>query len=117
MLFTACLLGAAVLGGFVGSCCAKGRRTGDCEARVADIEERLDALADHVMEELKLVKDRHVRLAEGVDAFQTRCLEQEQAIHAQLDEHDLLIGETPEDGLLGRVGALEEAKRKEEKHD
>ena len=40
------------------------------------------------------------------------CLEQEQAIHAQLDEHEFLIGETPTGGLLGRVGALEDAARK-----
>ena len=93
MLFTACLLGAAVLGGFIGSCCAKGRRDdGDHGRRLADMEDRLDALADHVMD-------------------------QEQAIHAQLNEHDLLIGETPNDGLLGRVGALEEAKLKEARGD
>ena len=89
LLFTACLLGAAVLGGFVGSCCAKKREDQpDHERRIAELEDRLDALADHVMD-------------------------QEQAIHAQLNEHDLLIGETPNDGLLGRVGALEEARRKE----
>ena len=88
LLFTACLLGAAVLGGFVGSCCAKGRRTGDCEARVAELEERLDALADHSMNEEHRLRER-------------------------VDELEFLVGETPTGGLLGRVGALEDAARKE----
>ena len=117
MLFTACLLGAAVLGGFIGSCCAPWRRTGDCEARVAELEERLDALADHCMEEVKSIRARATALENGLDAFQTHVLEQEQAIHAQLDEHEFLIGETPTGGLLGRVGALEEAARKEAQDD
>ena len=90
MLFTALLLGAAVLGGFVSSCCAKKREDQpDHERRIADLEDRLDALADHVMD-------------------------QEQVLRERLDEHDLLIGETPEDGLLGRVGKLEEAQRTHE---
>ena len=89
LLFTGLLLGAAVLGGFVGSCCASKRRDdGGHEARIADMEDRLDALADHVMD-------------------------QTHAIREQVNEHELLIGETPNDGLLGRVGALEEARRKE----
>ena len=113
LLFTACLLGAAVLGGFVGSCCSKGRQAGNYEGRIAELEDRLDALADHAMEEAKNVKARVASLENGMDAFQTHCLEQEQAIHAELDEHEFLIGETPAGGLLGRVGALEEKARKE----
>ena len=31
LLFTACLLGAAVLGGFVGSCCARKRQDDEDE--------------------------------------------------------------------------------------
>ena len=90
LLFTACLLGAAVLGGFIGSCCAKKREDQpDHERRIAELEERLDSLADHVMD-------------------------QEQVLRERLDEHDMLIGETPEDGLLGRVGKLEEAERTHE---
>ena len=117
LLFTACLLGAAVLGGFVGSCCAKGRQAGDHEGRIAELEDRLDALATHCMEEVKSVRARATALENGLDAFQTHVLEQEQAIHAQLDEHELLIGDTPTGGLLGRVGALEEAKLKEARGD
>jgi hypothetical protein len=49
-----------------------------------------------------------------MDAFQTHCLEQEQAIHAELDEHEFLIGDTPTGGLLGRVGALEDAQKAKE---
>ena len=90
LLFTACLLGAAVLGGFVGNCCAKGRRDdGDHGRRLADLEDRLDALADH-------------------------CMEEGQRLRERVSECELLIGETPEDGLLGRVGNLEEARRRED---
>jgi outer membrane murein-binding lipoprotein Lpp len=113
LLFTALLLGAAVLGGFIGACCSKGRQAGDHEGRIAELEDRLDALADHCMEEAKNVKARVGALEDAMDAFQTHCLEQEQAIHAELDEHEFLIGDTPTGGLLGRVGALEEKARKE----
>ena len=88
LLFTACLLGAAVLGGFIGSCCSKGRQAGDHEGRIAELEDRLDALADH-------------------------CMSEEHRLRERVDELEFLIGETPTGGLLGRVGALEEARRKE----
>jgi len=88
LLFTACLLGAAVLGGFIGSCCsAKRREDGGHEARIAELEDRLDALADHGMEEEHKLRER-------------------------LKEVEFLIGDTPTGGLLGRVGALEDAARK-----
>jgi hypothetical protein len=88
ILFTALLLGAAVLGGFIGACCSRGRQAGDHEGRIAELEERLDGLADHAMEEEHKLRER-------------------------VDELEFLIGETPTGGLLGRVGALEEATRKE----
>ena len=88
LLFTACLLGAAVLGGFVGSCCSKGRQAGDHEGRIAELEDRLDALADHAMEDAHKLRER-------------------------VDELEFLVGDTPTGGLLGRVGALEDAARKE----
>jgi hypothetical protein len=89
LLFTACLLGAAVFGGFIGACCSKGRQAGDHEGRIAELEERLDALADH-------------------------CMEQDQAIRERVAECELLIGDTPTGGLLGRVGALEDAQKTHE---
>ena len=89
LLFTACLLGAAVFGGFVGSCCSKGRQAGDHEGRIAELEERLDALADH-------------------------CMEQDQAIRERVAECELLIGDPPTEGLLGRVSALEDAQKTHE---
>ena len=89
LLFTGLLLGAAVLGGFIGSCCGSKRREDGCghEARIAELEERLDALADHSMEEEHKIRER-------------------------VDELEFLIGETPTGGLLGRVGALEDARKK-----
>lgn len=89
LLFTACLLGAAVLGGFIGACCSKGRQAGDHEGRIAELEERLDALADH-------------------------CMEQDQAIRERVAECELLIGDPPTEGLLGRVSALEDAQKTHE---
>lgn len=102
LLFTACLLGAAVLGGFIGSCCSKGRQAGDHEGRIAELEDRLDALADHCMEEGKRLKDRTGSLEDHM-----------QGIFERLYEVEMLVGDTPTGGLLGRVGALEEAKREE----
>ena len=81
LLFTACLLGAAVLGGFVGSCCAK-RRQDDEEA--IQIKNRLEYL-------------------------ETRT----QKMDERLYDCEMLVGETPNDGLLNRVAKLEEASRKE----
>lgn len=89
LLFTACLLGAAVLGGFVGACCSKGRQAGDHEGRIAELEDRLDALADHAMNEEHKLRER-------------------------VDELEFLVGETPTGGLLGRVGALEDAQKTHE---
>ena len=88
LMFTALLLGAAVLGGFIGDCCSKGRQAGDHEGRIAELEDRLDALADH-------------------------CMDEEHKLRERVDELEFLIGDTPTGGLLGRVGALEEAARKE----
>ena len=89
LLFTALLLGAAVLGGFVGSCCSKGRQAGDHEGRIAELEDRLDTLADH-------------------------CMEQDQAIRERVAECELLIGDPPSEGLLGRVSALEDQQKAHE---
>lgn len=90
LLMTGLLILAALAGGVIGSACGRKRNEPDAEVdgRIADLEDRLDALADHVMD-------------------------QTHAIREMVNEHELLIGETPNDGLLGRVGALEEARRKE----
>ena len=114
LIFTGLILLAGLAGGLIGSACGKRRNAPDIEARIAELEERLDALADHALEEVKSVRARATALENGLDAFQVHCLEQEQAIHAQLDEHDFLIGDTPTGGLLGRVGALEDAQKTHE---
>ena len=113
LIFTWLILLAGLAGGLIGSACGRRRNAPDIEGRIAELEDRLDALADHCMEEGKRLKARIASLEDSMDAFQTHCLEQEQAIHAELDEHEFLIGDTPTGGLLGRVGALEEAARKE----
>lgn len=101
LLFTGLLLGAALAGGYFGSCCVKKRNTPDIEARIAELEDRLDALATHCMDEGKRLKDRTGRLEDHM-----------QGVCECLHDCEMLIGDTPTGGLLGRVGALEEAARK-----
>ena len=111
LLFTGLLLGAAVLGGFIGACCSKGRQAGDHEGRIAELEDRLDALATHCMEEGKRLKDR---MGSNEDMAQRRW-EWMGGVETRVSELEFLVGDTPTGGLLGRVGALEEAARKEAK--
>lgn len=116
LLFTACLLGAAALGGFVGSCCSKGRQAGDHEGRIAELEERLDALATHCMEEDKRLKTDISDVDIRADELHDHYLDLKRILAEQNDrlaECELLIGDTPTGGLLGRVGALEDKARKE----
>ena len=117
LLFTACLLGAAVLGGFIGACCSKGRQAGDHEGRIAELEDRLDALATHCMDEGRRLRtdisDVDIRADELHDHYtDVKRLLAEQ--NDRLNECELLIGETPTGGLLGRVGALEDAQKTHE---
>ena len=44
LMFTGLLLLSALVGGLVGAACAKGRQAGDHEGRIAELEDRLDAL-------------------------------------------------------------------------
>ena len=89
LIFTGLILLAGLAGGLIGNACAKGRQAGDHEGRIAELEDRLDALATHSMDE-------------------------EHKLRGRLDEVEFLIGETPTGGLLGRVGALEEAQKTHE---
>ena len=84
LIFTGLILLAGLAGGLIGSACGKRRNAPDIEARIAELEERLDALADHAMEEEHRLRER-------------------------VDELEFLVGDTPTGGLLGRVGALEDA--------
>lgn len=107
LLFTACLLGAAVLGGFVGSCCAKSRQS-------EDMNEKLQALQDRV-EFLETKGQHHEERLCLCERYDGESAQRVHDLEEQVNEHELLIGETPTGGLLGRVGALEEAARKEAK--
>ena len=89
LLFTGLLILAATAGGVIGSACGKKKNAPDVEGRLADLEDRMDALADH-------------------------CMEEGQRLRERVSECELLIGETPDDGLLNRVAKLEESRRKEQ---
>ena len=110
-MFTACLLCAAVFGGFVGACCGSKRRGDEGhEARIAELEDRLDALADHCMDEIKKLKDR----AGSYEDKMQGVWEWAGELDERLKEAELLIGDTPAGGLLGRVSALEDAQKTHE---
>ena len=89
LIFTGLVLLSGLAGGLIGSCCAKSRTAPEIEGRIADLEDRMDALADH-------------------------CMEEGQRLRERVSECELLIGETPDDGLLNRVAKLEESRRKEQ---
>lgn len=103
LLFTACLLGAAVLGGFIGSCCAKSRQS-------EDMNEKLQALQDRVefLETKGQDHEERLCLCERYDGESAQRIHE---LEERASESELLIGETPNEGLLGRVGKLEEAER------
>lgn len=105
LLFTGLLVLAATAGGVIGSACARKKNAPDVEGRLADLEDRLDALASHCMEQ-----DHRIGHCERYDGESAQRIHE---LEERASESELLIGETPDEGLLGRVGALEEARRKE----
>ena len=105
LLFTGLLLGAALTGGYFGSCCARSRQSEDAAQKLQALQDRIEFLETKTQD-----ADERLCLCERYDG------ESAQRIHdleERVAECDLLIGETPNDGLLNRVGALEEARRKE----
>lgn len=115
-VFTGLILLAGLAGGLIGSACGKRRNAPDVEGRLAELEDRLDALATHCMDEGRRLRtdisDVDIRVDELHDHYtDVKRLLAEQ--NDRLGECELLIGDTPTGGLLGRVGALEEAARKE----
>lgn len=75
LMFTGLLLLSALVGGLVGAACAKGRQAGDHEGRIAELEDRLDALATHCMDEGKRLRSRISSLANSMDALRPRHAE------------------------------------------
>lgn len=106
LLFTGLLLGAALTGGYFGSCCARSRQSEDVAQKLQALQDRVEFLEtktqDH--EERLCLCERY----DGESAQRIHDLEERVA------ESELLIGETPDDGLLGRVAKLEEAERTHE---
>jgi hypothetical protein len=101
LIFTGLILLAGLAGGLIGSACGKRRNAPEVEGRIAELEDRLDALAAHCMDEGKRLKDRTGILEDHM-----------QGVCECLHDCEMLIGDTPTGGLLGRVGALEDMARK-----
>lgn len=115
-IFTGLILLAGLAGGLIGSACGKRRNAPDIEGRIAELEERLDALATHCMDEGRRLRTDISDVDIRADELHDHYLDLKRIFAEQndrLNECELLIGETPTGGLLGRVGALEEAARKE----
>ena len=105
LLFTGLLLGAALAGGYFGACC-KSRHGEELAKRVQALQDRLEFLETKAEDH-----EERLCLCERTEAENIhRIYDCEQ----RLAECELLIGETPNDGLLGRVGELEDARRKEQ---
>ena len=100
LIFTGLILLAGLAGGLIGSACGKRRNEPELEGRLAELEDRLDALATHCMDEGKRLKDRTGSLEDHL-----------QSVFERLYEVEMLVGDTPAGGLLGRVSALEDYRK------
>ena len=105
LLFTGLLLGAALTGGYFGACCAKSRQSEDLAQKLQALRDRVEFLETKVQD-----ADERLCLCERYDGESAQRIHE---LEERASESELLIGETPDDGLLGRVGALEDARRKE----
>ena len=106
LLFTGLLLGAALTGGYFGSCCARSRQSEDVAQKLLALRDRVEFLETKTQD-----ADERLCLCERYDAESAQRIHE---LEERVAECELLIGETPDDGLLNRVGALEEARRKED---
>ena len=106
LLFTGLLLGAALTGGYFGACCAKSRQSENAAQELLVLRDRVEFLETKVQD-----ADERLCLCERYDAESAQRIHE---LEERVAECELLIGETPDEGLLGRVGALEEARRKEQ---
>lgn len=116
-IFTGLILLAGLAGGLIGSACGKRRNAPDVEGRIAELEERLDTLADHAMEEAKRLRTGVSDVDIRADELHDHYLDLKRILAEQndrLNECELLIGDTPTGGLLGRVSALEDAQKTHE---
>ena len=103
LLFTGLLLGAALTGGYFGACCAKSRQSEDLAQKLQALQDRIEFLETKTQD-----ADERLCLCERYDAESAQRIHE---LEERASESELLIGETPDEGLLGRVGALEEAER------
>ena len=106
LLFTGLLLGAALTGGYFGSCCARSRQS-------EDVAQKLQALQDRV-EFLEIKGQDHEERLCLCERYDGESAQRIHELEERASESELLIGETPDDGLLNRVAKLEESRRKEQ---
>ena len=106
LLFTGLLVLAATAGGVIGSCCAKSRQS-------EDVAQKLQALQDRV-EFLEIKGQDHEERLCLCERYDGESAQRIHELEERASESELLIGETPDDGLLNRVAKLEESRRKEQ---
>ena len=106
LLFTGLLLGAALTGGYFGACCAKSRQSENVTQELLALRDRVEFLETKTQD-----ADERLCLCERYDGESAQRMHE---LEERAAECELLIGETPDDGLLNRVGAMEEAHRKED---
>ena len=105
LLFTGLLLGAALTGGYFGACCAKSRQSENAAQELLALRDRVEFLETKVQD-----TDERLCLCERYDGESAQRIHE---LEERVAECELLIGETPNDGLLNRMAKLEEASRKE----
>ena len=105
LLFTGLLVLAATAGGVIGSCCAKSRQSEDVAQKLQALRDRVEFLETKVQD-----ADERLCLCERYDGESAQRIHE---LEERVAECELLIGDPPTEGLLGRVGDLEEARTKE----
>ena len=105
LLFTGLLLGAALTGGYFGSCCARSRQSEDVAQKLQALQDRIEFLETKTQD-----AEERLCLCERYDGESAQRIHE---LEERVAECELLIGDPPTEGLLGRVGELEEARTKE----
>lgn len=94
------------------------QRIADCELLIGDTRNQLGEDKSEVnlpvVTKLADLEIRADEMCDHIDNLRYEMKEAAKRLEERLAECELLIGDPPTEGLLGRVGALEEVRRKED---